>query len=100
MQRIEEYIIGLEFIKFKQNYMVVDAVIRNFEVIGEAANKVPIEIKNKYPLVPWKKMYGLRNQISHEYFGIDYEVIWEIATKGISKVKEDLVEIIKTEKGK
>lgn len=48
--------------------MLVDAVVRNFEIIGEAARNIPDEIMNKYPAIPWKKMYGLTNLISHEYF--------------------------------
>lgn len=78
--------------------MVVDAVVRNFEVIGEASKYLPADIKEKYPEIPWKKMYGLRNLISHEYFGIDYEMIWEIAKNNIPKNKADLERIIKEEK--
>ncbi len=55
MERIDEYINGLNFTKFKQTYMVVDAVVRNFEIIGEAAKKIPIDVQQKYPEIPWKK---------------------------------------------
>ena len=72
MLRIEEYIGNKEFIEFKQNYQIVDAVVRNFEIIGEASKMIPEAIQLKYQEVPWKKMYSLRNLISHEYFGIDY----------------------------
>lgn len=75
MKRIAEYIDGLSFIKFKRDYKTVDAVIRNFEIIGEASKNLPKEIKEKYNEVPWAEMYLLRNKISHEYFGIDYEII-------------------------
>jgi len=53
-------------------------VIRNFEIIGEASNKVPEEIKNEYPEIEWKKIIGLRNRIIHEYFGVDNSIIWFI----------------------
>jgi uncharacterized protein with HEPN domain len=79
MSRILEYTADLDFIQFKQRYIVVDAVIRNFEIIGEASKHIPKEITEKYPELPWKKMYALRNILMHEYFGIDYEMIWEIA---------------------
>ena len=75
MKRVEEYIEGLDFHKFKQDYKTVDAVIRNFEIIGEAAKRVDENIKDKYPNIPWKEMYYLRNRISHEYFGVDYEIL-------------------------
>ena len=52
--------------------MVVDAVARNFEIIGEAAKNVPKDVQDRYPEIPWRKMYGLRNLITHEYFGVDY----------------------------
>jgi uncharacterized protein with HEPN domain len=73
MERIAEYIHGYSFIQFKHDYKTVDAVIRNFEVIGEASNKIPKEFKNNHPEIPWNEMYLLRNKVSHEYFGIDYE---------------------------
>jgi len=75
MKRVLEYIGEKNFKEFKRNYMVVDAVVRNFQIIGEASKKLPDEFKSKYPELPWDKMYGLRNLISHEYFGIDYDVI-------------------------
>ena len=98
MDRIEEYLIGIDFKKFKQTYMIVDAIIRNFEIIGEASKSIPIEIQEKYPEIPWRKMYGLRNLIAHEYFGIDYEMIWEIAKKNLPQNNLDLQKIIKKEK--
>lgn len=100
MKRIAEYIGELQFTQFKQNYMVVDAVIRNFEIIGEASKHIPVEITEKYPKIPWKKMYGLRNIITHEYFGVDYEMIWEIATNDLPKNCKDLEMLIKTENKK
>jgi len=78
----------------------VDAVIRNFEIIGEATKNLPQDLKDKYTEVPWEEMYRLRNRITHEYFGIDYEIIWEIATKHLSKNQKDLSEIIELERFK
>ena len=98
MDRIEEYLSNLDFKKFKQTYLVVDAIIRNFEIIGEASKNIPPNIQEKYPEIPWKKMYGLRNLIAHEYFGIDYEMIWEIARKNLPQNRNDLIEIIRKEK--
>ncbi|OFY56127.1 MAG: hypothetical protein A2X22_03895 [Bacteroidetes bacterium GWF2_49_14] len=79
MKRIAEYLDGLTFQEFKRDYKTVDAVIRNFEIIGEASKNLPEEFKNKHSEVPWMEMYLLRNKISHEYFGVDYEIIWDIA---------------------
>lgn len=98
MERIEEYLGDLDFRKFKMNYLVVDAIIRNFEIIGEASKNIPNDIQENYPEIPWKKMYGLRNLITHEYFGIDYEMIWEIAKNNLPQNRTDLSKIIDKEK--
>ena len=98
IDRIAEYIDGLSFDEFKKDYKTVDAVIRNFEVIGEAAKNLPFEIRSKYEDVPWDEMYLLRNKVSHEYFGIDYEMVWEIAKKNLPKNIEDFRKIIEKEK--
>lgn len=100
MLRIEEYIGEIGFKEFKMNYLIVDAIIRNFEIIGEASKNVPPEIKNKYPEIPWKKMYGLRNLIAHEYFGIDYEMIWEISKNNLPQNLIDLRNILEKERSK
>lgn len=94
MSRIAEYLEGCDFIKFKQDHKTVDAVIRNFEVIGEAAKNIPVEIKEKYPDIPWQEMYYLRNKISHEYFGVDYEIIWDVATNYLPENKQQIDKII------
>ena len=80
MNRVAEYIHGLTFNEFKRDFKTVDAVIRNFEVIGEASKNMPREIKEKYPMVPWQEIYLMRNKISHEYFGVDYEILWDVAS--------------------
>ena len=97
MTRILEYVEGMDLKKFKQSHITVDAVVRNFEIIGEAAKKVPDSIKEKYPKVPWKKMYGLRNLISHEYFGVDYEMIWEIISSDLPSNLSDIKSILEKE---
>ena len=98
MSRIAEYIQGFSFIEFKRDYKTVDAVIRNFEVIGEASKNLPIEIKTKYPEVPWDEMYLLRNKVSHEYFGVDYEIIWDVATNYLPENKLQIDSILEKEK--
>lgn len=100
MQRIQEYIAGLEFQQFKQDYKTVDAVIRNFEIIGEASKNISTEVKLKYSNLPWEEMYRLRNRVSHEYFGVDYEIIWDIATNYLPQNKSEIEEIIRQEKNK
>ena len=100
MQRVQEYISGLDFQHFKWDHKTVDAVVRNFEIIGEATKNLPQELKDKYTAIPWEEMYRLRNRISHEYFGIDYEIIWDIATNHLPKNQKDLSTILERERAK
>lgn len=95
MERIAEYISDLTFVQFKQDYKTVDAVIRNFEVIGEASRSLPSEVKDQYPDIPWGEMYLLRNKVSHEYFGIDYEIIWDVATNYLPENKIQIEKILR-----
>lgn len=55
----------------------MDAVIRNFAVIGEAAKQIPVNIKKKYSEVSWKRMAGMRDKVIHEYFGVDLQILWD-----------------------
>ena len=75
--------------------MVVDAVVRNFEIIGEAANNIPKEIREKYNDIPWKEIRGLRNLVAHEYFGVDKSIIWEIAKKDLPEIKPKIELLLK-----
>ena len=100
MERINEYISDKDINSFKKDYKTTDAVIRNFEIIGEAVKNIPIEIKEKYPDIPWDEMYRLRNRISHEYFGIDYDIIWDITTNYLPDNYNDFKRIVEEEEKK
>ena len=76
ISKIIEIVTALEdFNSFKENWVNQDAMIRNFEIIGEAANHISQETKSQYSFIEWQKIRGMRNLISHEYFGIKLEVI-------------------------
>lgn len=76
--KILSYTSNLNFEEFTNNSMVVDAVIRNFEIIGEAANRLPEDFKENYSDIDWHRIRGFRNRIVHNYFGIDYSIVWLI----------------------
>jgi uncharacterized protein with HEPN domain len=98
MTRIAEYVQGYDFKRFKKDYKTVDAVVRNFEIIGEASRSLDEKIKSKYPEVPWKEMYYLRNRVSHEYFGVDHEIIWDVAVNHLPINKLQIDSILAQEK--
>lgn len=77
--KIQRYTDGLDLKRFRDHEMALDAVIRNLEVIGEAAHQVPDEIKASAPDLPWKEMRAMRNLLAHEYFGADPKTVWETA---------------------
>jgi len=93
IERIETYIKGLSFQKFSQNQMVIDAVVRNFEIIGEASKKLPAKIKSLHPEIPWKEMAGMRNKMTHEYFGVDLKIVWKTAKQSLPDLKKSLENI-------
>jgi len=84
---IEEFTKGMEFDDFIRDRKTVFAVIRGIEVIGEAAKHIPNSARNKYPGIPWKDMAGMRDKITHEYFGVNLKVIWKTVKEDIPQLK-------------
>ncbi|MFC1733808.1 DUF86 domain-containing protein [candidate division KSB1 bacterium] len=83
INRIFEYTKGITKTAFSKNNLIQDAVIRNFEIIGEATKKVTQEYKQVHYEIPWKEMSGMRDKLIHDYIGVDIAVIWKT-------IKEDL----------
>ena len=76
--------------KQKQN-----AVIHSIEIIGEATRNLPLEFTTKYPHVEWGKIIGMRNKLSHDYFGVDLEIVWNVIQKNIPELKQNIIKIKK-----
>ena len=90
IQKIKKYTAGLSKDDFLNDDKTVDAVLRNFEIIGEAANRIPDEIREKFLIVNWHRIKGFRNRIVHDYMGIDYEIVWEILEKDLDDLKKQI----------
>ena len=88
--KILNYTVGLTFDEFVNDNKTLDAVIRNFEIIGEAANRLPEEYKDKTSEIDWHKLRGFRNRIVHDYMGIDYSIVWEIRNNYIESLIKNL----------
>ena len=86
-RRIEDYIGDLSFEEFEKDKKTIDAVVRNFEILGEASNNVPEDLKAKHPDVPWKQMIGMRNILAHEYYEVAMRVVWDTIKQNIPQVK-------------
>ncbi len=83
----------LSYDKFERDYKTQDAVIRNFEIIGKAAKNIPNNIKEANPAVPWREMAGMRDKLSHAYFGIKISVVWKTITTRLPDIKILLQEL-------
>ncbi|PCJ50972.1 MAG: DUF86 domain-containing protein [Gammaproteobacteria bacterium] len=87
MERIDKYIQHLDLDTWLDDEKTIDAVIRNLEIIGEAASHLPNDIQEKYSDIPWKEIKGIRNLLAHEYFGVDNEIIWKTITNDLPLLK-------------
>jgi uncharacterized protein with HEPN domain len=90
IEKIERYTKGMDFDSWQNDEKTVDAVIRNIEVIGEASSHLPDEVLKQYDDIPWSLMKGIRTILSHEYFGVDLEIIWKTVTEDLSVLKKRL----------
>lgn len=97
IEKIERYTHGLSWDDFRSNDMAIDAVIRNFEVIGEAVKQIPDEVKGRHPNVEWREASGFRDALIHDYFGIDVEAVWDTLTKNIPTFKENVEDVLSAE---
>ena len=93
-EAVESFVEGQSFEDFKKDDKTSSAVIRKFEIIGEAAKQVPESVKQKYPAVPWKEMAGMRDKLIHFYFGVNYELLWQTIRNRILEIKPVICQIL------
>ena len=97
IKKIQNYIGDSPYEALLVDEMRLDAIVRNFEIIGEAASNIPAEIRDKYPAVEWRKISDFRNVLAHEYFGINYKIMWDIIKNILPKLMQDIKTIIESE---
>lgn len=94
MDAVKKFIEGIDLPAFQSNDLISSAVIRKFEIIGEAAKNIPDDMRLKYPRIPWREMAGMRDRLIHFYFGIKYDLVWHTIKDIIPNIKPLLKEII------
>ena len=93
IEHIKLYTHDLTFDGFSNNFMAVEACLYNIQVIGEAVTKLPADIKENMPEIPWTLIKGMRNRLIHEYFGTDLTVVWNVITNELPSFKIELEKI-------
>jgi uncharacterized protein with HEPN domain len=91
VEKINRYTKDYDYDQFLADERTSDAVVRNLEIIGEAASRLPVEIRQQFPHIEWKKIIGLRNRVIHEYFGVDLEIVWYIIQNDLSIFRNELI---------
>src|SRR3989344_5570625 len=94
MDSIEKFVGKMTLEELKDDEKTSSAVIRKFEIIGEAAKYMPNNIKEKYKDIQWKSMAGMRDRLIHAYFGIDYGLVWSAIKNEIPKLKPKLKKLV------
>ena len=94
IERVRRYTQGKTYEDLVADDMMYYAVVKNIEIIGEAANMVTSDFQDAHPDTPWKKIKGMRNYIIHEYFQVDDIVVWEVATKDLPALQEQVTDYL------
>lgn len=96
IKKIDKYTQDLELESLKRNALIIDATVRNLEIIGEASKNIPASIREKHPNIEWKKISGLRDILIHEYFGIDIQILWDIIKNKLPDLKKKVARVLKS----
>lgn len=85
-----------DFDSFVKNATLKRAFVRSIEIIGEASKKLPEDVKSKQPDIEWRKVAGMRDRLIHDYFGVDYTIVWDVATTKLPDLREKLQSLLET----
>jgi len=95
MNKAMKFVEGMSYEEFIRDDKTVFAVIRAIEVIGEAAKKIPEDVRARYPDIPWRGIAGMRDKVIHEYFGVDLKIVWQTVSRAIPEVKPSFEKMLR-----
>jgi len=99
IERIQSYVGEISYDEFLQKSIIQDAVVRNFEIIGEAVKNLSKDLKKKHKDIEWKDIAGMRDKIVHFYFGVKWSIVWSAIKDKLPGLKEKIEEILKKDMG-
>ena len=89
VDKIERYTAGVNYEQLAADELILDAVIHNLQIIGEAVKNIPPEVRDRYPRIQWRKIAGLRDIIAHAYFTIDDRIVWDIINNKLPLLRQE-----------
>ena len=87
IEKIEEFVAGMDFEEFRDDDKTVSAVVRKLEIIGEATKNIPDEVRQRYPKLPWREMAKIRDKLIHGYFVVDHQIVWKVIEEELPLLK-------------
>jgi uncharacterized protein with HEPN domain len=94
IENIEGFVVGMSFDAFCKDDKTLSAVVRKLEIIGEATKRIPTEMRQSSPGIPWREMAGMRDKLIHFYFGVDHQLVWQTVQERLPRIKLDIQKML------
>ena len=93
-RKVQLLVLGHDLSTFAEDWRTRDAVLHNLEIVGEAVKRLPAEVKERFPAIPWKRIAGFRDVLAHAYFSIDDSIVWDVATHQVGPLLKTVAQVL------